>query len=83
MQGVTPIRIVIPAARLAQPKAASRPKVGGLSQQELVHLFESDLRPAGKARKLAEYVLTPAEDSQYQRMAALRMALYAAPPSSV
>lgn len=77
MNGMGPIKIAVPAWRLPREKATALKGGRGVSQQELLDLFCSELRPAKPTVKSLDTDFTLFENMQLQCMARLRSALYA------
>ncbi len=75
VHGMGTIRIAVPAWRLPREHAAEEGACR-LSQQELVALFHSELRPVKRIVKTPDTEFTAAENLQRQSMARLRSALY-------
>lgn len=74
--GFVPIRIALPAWRMPPPAAQRKAKPGCVSQDEILNLFQTELRPLPRAPRSAPS-FTPDEDLQRQRMQRVRAALYA------
>jgi hypothetical protein len=78
VQSMRPIRIAVPAWRLPREKATAVKTAPRLSQEELLDLFHSELRPVTCTAKTPEADFTTAENMQRQSMVRLRSALYTA-----
>jgi hypothetical protein len=76
VHGMGTIRIAVPAWRLPREKATATNGAPRLSQQELLDLFHSELRPVKRIAKTPDTEFTVAENMQRQCMARLRSALY-------
>jgi DNA repair protein RadC len=76
MSGLGPIRIAVPAWRLPRDRAVVANGAPRLSQEELLDLFHSELRPVKRIANLPESALTSADNMQRQCMARLNSALY-------
>jgi hypothetical protein len=75
-EGFAPIRIALPVWRMPSPLASRKPKLPCVSQDEILQLFQTELRPMPRAPRIAPSY-TPNEDLQRQGMQRLRAALYA------
>jgi hypothetical protein len=78
MNGMGTIRIAVPAWRLPRETATAVKCAPRLSQEELLDLFHSELRPVKRTAATPDTEFTPDENLQRQRMARLRSALYTA-----
>lgn len=76
VNGLGPIRIAVPAWRLPREKATTANGAPRLSQEELLDLFHSELRPAKRIVTAPATDFTQDENMQRQNMARLRSALY-------
>jgi hypothetical protein len=75
LEGFAPIRIALPAWRMPPQVARRNAKPGCVSQDEILNLFQAELRPLPRAPRSAPSY-TPSEDLQRQRMQRVRAALY-------
>ncbi|MGL5008434.1 MAG: hypothetical protein ACRC6I_01025 [Paracoccaceae bacterium] len=66
MDGMGTIRIAIPVWRLPQEKTAAAKPVAKVSQEELLNIFQSELRPAKRVGKLTDAGFVFAETMRRQ-----------------